>query len=168
MFFSSYFSLLTNPIFTLISLADAGDWLLLTGLSSFLTKFIEQQYQLSTGSAGQIVGLLGVLGGASSTILAGLFMKKFVQTSRGAIKLSLLGQLVNLPLMFMFLRTCPTLSYVGINHVHQSLPSPLSSSSASMCNSSFSSLSSFDPVCGSDNLMYISPSHGEFNIKLTA
>ena len=154
-------------MFALISLADAGDWLLLAGMSSFLPKFIEHQYQLSTGSAGQVVGLLVVLGGASSTILAGLFMKKFVQTSRGAIKLSLLGQLVNLPLMFMFLRTCPTLSYVGINHVHQSLPSPLSSSSASMCNSSFSSLSSFDPVCGSDNLMYISPSHGEFIIKLT-
>ena len=152
-----------NPMFTLIALADAWDWLLLAGMSAFLPKFIEQQYQLSTGSAGQIVGLLVVIGGASSLILAGLFMKRFVHTINGAIKLCLLGQLINLPMMLIFLKTCPTLSYVGINYVHQSLPPPLMfPSSSSNCTSSVSSISSFDPVCGSDNLMYISPSHGKF------
>ena len=161
----SYFSLFTNSIFTLISLADVGDWLILTGMSSYLPKFIEEQYQLSTGSAGQVVGLLVVIGGASSTILAGLFMKRFVHTINGAIKLCLLGQLINLPLMLIFLRTCPTLSYVGINYVPQLLPPPLGFTSSPICNSSVSTLSSFDPVCGSDKLMYVSPSHGKFYIK---
>ena len=45
-------SLITNPTFVLLSLADSADWILLNGMATFFPKFVIEQYQLSTSDAG--------------------------------------------------------------------------------------------------------------------
>ena len=157
-----------NRTYSLLSLAHAGDWFILAGMTTFLPKFFEQQYQLSIGTSGQIVGALAVTGGATSSILVGMIMKKYVHTRSGAIKFCILAQLLNLPLMFVFLGTCPSLNFVGVNHVHQDeIPSPsIVGSPSVMLQLNSSCFSSFDPVCGSDNLMYLSPCHGRLFYSL--
>ena len=152
--------LLTNPVYVLISLAIAVDAIIVSGLAAFLPKYLEHQFQMSTGSAAQIVGLLVVPAGGSATILGGIFIKKFVKSKVGAIKLCLVAHTVAIPLILSFMMSCPTLSYVGLNHSPASLSSPLSSLSFPSCSSQCGCSSrQLDPVCGADGLMYLSPCH---------
>ena len=146
--------LITNLPYMLIAMSDAVDFLILSGLSSFLPKYMEHQYQMSTANAGQIVGLLVVIAGASGTILSGVFVKKFVHSTNGAITLCMAAHTLALPLWFIFLLSCPNLLYAGVStSSNQSL-----SSSTLECKTNVScSSTSLDPVCGSDGLMYLSP-----------
>ena len=155
-------SLLANPLFLLVSLADSWDWLVLGGVSTFFPKFLQEQYQMSASSSGLVVGLMAVVSGASGVLLAGVFMKRVVSSRSGAIKMCILGQLLNLPLALQTLLSCPTLSYVGVNHQQPSLSSPLAQLMEDGCTSLSTNTScSIDPVCGSNGLMYISPCQGK-------
>ena len=143
-------SLLTNFAYMLIALSDAVDFLILTGLSTFFPKYVEHQYQMTTADAGQVTGLLVIIAGVSGTIFSGVFVKKFVTSTRGAVFTCMVAQCIALPMWFIFLLSCPTLSYVGV--------SASTFSVVSECNMNLScSTSSFDPVCGSDGMMYLSP-----------
>ena len=110
-----------------------------------------------------MTGLCVVVGGASATLLAGVFMKKFVNTKSGAMKMCIVGQLLNLPTFLIFLKSCPTLTYVGINVVAPISSHPLASSHVNHININDSCSTSFDPVCASNKLMYFSPCHGRFS-----
>ena len=158
----AFFSLLRNPTYMLISVAAALDAIIVSGLASFMPKYLEQQYQMTTGSAAMVFGLLIVPAGGSATFFAGLFLKRFITSRNAAILLCIIAHTITLPLWGVFMMSCPSLSYVGVNYnplVDQTLLSSFSySGSSSECNAACScSSSSIDPVCGSDNLMYLSP-----------
>ena len=145
--FQDIISLLRNPVFVLISLAVAVDSIIVSGLAAFLPKYLEHQFQMSSGSAAQMVGLLVVPAGGGATILGGIFIKKFVKSKLGAIKLCVIAHIIAIPLILSFMMTCPTVSYAHT----------VSSSSCSEACECPTSL--VDPVCGGDNLMYLSPCH---------
>ena len=150
------YSLLTNFAYMFITLSKALDFFIVTGLSTFLPKYIEHQYGMSSANSGLVVGLLVITAGATGGILSGFFIKKFVNTASGVVTTCVIAQSLALPLWFIFLLSCPNLSYVGVS----TPSSPLLSSFdlTSECNMNMScSTSSFDPVCGSDGLMYLSP-----------
>ena len=147
-------NLLKNPVYVFISLAIAIDAIIVSGLAAFLPKYLEHQFQMSTGSAAQIVGLLVVPAGGGATILGGIFIKKFVKSKLGAIKLCLIAHSLAIPLILSFMMSCPTLSYVGVNHFPSSSSAPASCSADCGCSSTL-----LDPVCGGDGLMYLSPCH---------
>ena len=75
------------------------------------------------------------------------------------------SQIIAIPFLLAFLLDCPNPAYVGVNHPHSNISTqksyfltPTSSSFFSSCNSDcFCPTSKFDPVCGSDSLMYLSP-----------
>ena len=82
------------------------------------------------------------------------------------ILMCFLSQIMAIPFVLAFLLACPNPAYVGVNHPHSNIstqrsyfPTPASSSPYfSSCNSDCSCpTSKFDPVCGSDSLMYLSP-----------
>jgi len=159
-----FLSLMKNATYGLLCVAVAIDAIIVSGMASFLPKYFEQQYGMTTGSAGMMVGLLIVPAGGLATFLSGLFLKKFIKSRNGAITQCITAHSINLPLIFAFLMSCPNLPYVGVNYdpVTKLISSPsssLSTSSLSLsCNIECScSDSTFDPVCGSDGLMYISP-----------
>ena len=160
-FFHEFLSLIKNPTYMLLSVAVALDAIIVSGMASFMPKYMEHQYGMTNGNAAQIVGLLIVPAGGSATFLAGLFLKRFIKSRNQAITLCIIAHSITLPLWFIFMLSCPSLSYVGVNHVsNQSSSSLLSSPSSpySPCNAACScSTSSLDPVCGSDGLMYMSP-----------
>ena len=68
---AAIWSLLTNPTYLFVSLAGGVDGLIISGLSAFLPKFIEQQYQISNGVAAQLVGLIVVPAGGGGTFFGG-------------------------------------------------------------------------------------------------
>ena len=68
---STMLATLSNPLYLLISVAVSCDSMLMAGLSAFLPKFVETQYQLSAGFSAQLVGILVVPSGALATFLGG-------------------------------------------------------------------------------------------------
>jgi len=155
------FSTLTNPLFLLISFAVAIDSMLLAGLSAFLPKYIEVQFKLSAGFSAQIVGILVVPAGAAAVLLGGWIVKKLKLTRDRILIYCVVIQLLNIPLVFMFLLFCPTQNYVGLNyHPEQEHHQEQISEGgfAQVCNANcFCNHETADPVCGSDGLMYLSP-----------
>eukprot|EP00092_Neocalanus_flemingeri_P074323 GFUD01091869.1.p1 GENE.GFUD01091869.1~~GFUD01091869.1.p1 ORF type:complete len:690 (-),score=109.23 GFUD01091869.1:36-2105(-) len=166
---SALWSLLSNPTYMFVSLASGVDGLVISGLAAFLPKFIEQQYQLSNGLAAQIVGLIIVPAGGGGTFFGGWIIKKRNMSRHTIILMCLLSQLLVIPIVLAFLLSCSSPPYVGVNHAHTNtsttqrsyFPTPTVSSPSpyiSSCNAGCSCpLSKFDPVCGSDSLMYLSP-----------
>jgi len=159
---SAIWSLLRNPIHMLISLASGIDGLVITGLGAFLPKFMEQQFNLSSGTAAMLVGLIVVPAGGGGTFLSGWLIKKLNMSRHSIIMLCIMCQIINIPVMFSFFLSCSSSSYVGVNHQTPNITAQDSHtfdlSFVSSCNVDCScSTSKFDPVCGSDSLMYLSP-----------
>jgi len=161
-------SLVTNPTYMFVSLASGIDGLVISGLAAFLPKFIEQQYKLSNGLAAQIVGLIIVPAGGGGTFFGGWIIKKLNLNRHKIILMCCLSQIINIPIVFAFLLSCPSLPFVGVNHPLENestsegsyFPTPTKSLYETHCNLDCDCPNSnFDPVCGSDSLMYLSPCH---------
>jgi len=164
---TALWSLLSNPTYMFVSLASGIDGLIISGLAAFLPKFIEQQYKLSNGLAAQIVGLIIVPAGGGGTFFGGWLIKKLGMSRHSIILMCFFSQLLTLPMVFIFLASCPSSSFVGVNHPYTNItatqrsyfPTEQSNSPyTASCNAQCSCpLNTFDPVCGSDSLMYLSP-----------
>ena len=160
-----------------MSLAGGVDGLIISGLSAFLPKFIEQQYQISNGVAAQLVGLIVVPAGGGGTFFGGWLIKRLNLSRHGIILMCLLSQMITIPTIFVYFMTCSGPDYVGLSlpsssQVEGSLPvetyfpthSPSDSSSPfiSSCNAACSCPeAAYDPVClASVNLRTILPQDG--------
>ena len=146
-----------------MSLAGGVDGLIISGLSAFLPKFIEQQYQISNGVAAQLVGLIVVPAGGGGTFFGGWLIKRLDLSRHGIILMCLLSQMITIPTIFVYFMTCSGPDYVGLSlpsssQVKGSLPvetyfptpPPLNSSSpfSSSCNAACSCPeAAYDPVC---------------------
>ena len=150
-FFKDIQSFMKNNLFLLICFAGCGDGAVISGFSSFLPKFVENQYSISRQVSAQIVGLVFVFAGAIGTILSGWLIKKF-DLSRTKILLFCLGwQAISLPFMAMFLLTCPSPQVAG--------PPNIKTENIDCQDTCQCPTFDFDPVCGSDNIFYLSPCH---------
>ena len=144
-------SLLKNNLFILICFSGCGDGAIISGFSSFLPKFVENQYNISKQVSAQVVGVIFVFAGAIGTILSGWLIKKF-DLSRTKILLFCLGwQAISLPFMAMFLLTCPSPQVAG--------PPNIKTENIDCQDTCQCPTFDFDPVCGSDNIFYLSPCH---------
>ena len=151
--------LFTNPTYMFINLGGAMDGFSVSGLAAFLPKFLQSQFGLTSGLAAMVVGAIVVPGGGGGTFLGGFITKRFKLTRSGVIKMYMYCQVVTVPLTLAFLLTCPNADFVGVTSPYKSQSlseGPLQLSAE--CNADCScSDYHYDPVCGSDNLMYFNP-----------
>ena len=140
-------SLLTNPVYMFVTLAISVDGFILGGMTAFLPKFLSEQFQQTAAFSAQIIGLLGVTGGAFGALLGGAIMKRLELRIERTLLLIIAVQLLNICCFFVFLLHCPTLPYVGLTQ------------EAGDCSLQCSCppTTTDTPVCGSDGLMYLSP-----------
>lgn len=141
-------------------MAGGVDGLIISGLSAFLPKFIEQQYQISNGVAAQLVGLIVVPAGGGGTFFGGWLIKRLNLSRHGIILMCLLSQMITIPTIFVYFMTCSGPDYVGLSLPSASqlkddlLPEetyfptpPPSNSFSSSCNAACSCPeAAFDPV----------------------
>ena len=149
-------------------MAGGVDGLIISGLSAFLPKFIEQQYQISNGVAAQLVGLIVVPAGGGGTFFGGWLIKRLNLSRHGIILMCLTSQIITIPTIFVYFMTCTGPDYVGLSlpspsqlndepvETYFPTPPPLNSSSpfSSSCNSACSCPeTAYDPVCLKINIL---------------
>ncbi|XP_061596416.1 solute carrier organic anion transporter family member 2B1 [Cololabis saira] len=143
---------LRSPIYLLVVLAQVNLAALLSGLATFMAKFIERQFSqtvsFSTMLIGGVVIPLAVLG----IVLGGALMRRFRLSVYSASKLCTTAILLcifsALPLIFI---GCPTQKVAGI---FPRSSDPMSCSSGCHCPPE-----AFNPVCGADGVEFRSPCH---------
>ncbi|XP_030602626.1 solute carrier organic anion transporter family member 2B1 [Archocentrus centrarchus] len=144
--------MLRNPMYMLVVLALVNLAALLSGLATFMAKFIEKQFSQPVSFSTMMIGGVGIPMGVLGTVLGGVLMRRFSLSVTGASKLCttaiFLCMLSALPLLFI---GCPTQNVAGVSTIS---PNVSQCSSACRCSEE-----AFNPVCGSDGMEFRSPCH---------
>ncbi|KAG7275815.1 hypothetical protein CRUP_016755 [Coryphaenoides rupestris] len=150
--------LLSNPVFTCVALAACMEIAVVAGFAAFLGKYLEQQFNLTTSSANQLLGMTAIPCACLGIFLGGLLVKKLNLSALGAVTMAMLVNLVSTAcyVSFLFLG-CDTGPVAGVTvaYGNETLRSRqrLEPACISNCNCYTSSIS---PVCGSNGVTYLS------------
>ncbi|KAG9273271.1 solute carrier organic anion transporter family member 3A1 [Astyanax mexicanus] len=150
--------LLSNPVFTCIILAACMEIAVVAGFAAFLGKYLEQQFNLTTTSANQLLGMTAIPCACLGIFMGGLLVKKLNLSALGAIRMAMLVNLVSTAcyVSFLFLG-CDTGPVAGVTVAYGNetlLPGKKPEAACiSNCNCYTSSVS---PVCGSNGVTYLS------------
>uniref|UniRef100_A0A4W3JUV3 Solute carrier organic anion transporter family member n=1 Tax=Callorhinchus milii TaxID=7868 RepID=A0A4W3JUV3_CALMI len=145
--------LLTNPVFTCVVLSACMEVAAISGFAAFLGKYLERQFGLSASYANQFIGVTAVPCVCLGIFLGGFVLKKMSLTPLGAIKMTMTVNLLSTTtyvlLLFLGCDTGPvagaTIGYMNGNLTVQ-------------CNEDCGcTKNTFNPVCGSDGITYLSP-----------
>uniref|UniRef100_A0AAZ3NQJ8 Solute carrier organic anion transporter family member n=1 Tax=Oncorhynchus tshawytscha TaxID=74940 RepID=A0AAZ3NQJ8_ONCTS len=152
--------LLSNPVFTCISLAACMEIAVVAGFATFLGKYMEQQFNLTTSSANQLLGMTAIPCACLGIFLGGLLVKKLDLSALGAIRMAMGVNLVSTAcyVSFLFLG-CDTGPVAGVTVAYGNAQNALNGAARpehgciNNCNCYTASVS---PVCGSNGITYLS------------
>ncbi|XP_070763394.1 solute carrier organic anion transporter family member 3A1 [Enoplosus armatus] len=150
--------LLSNPVFTCIILAACMEIAVVAGFAAFLGKYLEQQFNLTTSSANQLLGMTAIPCACLGIFMGGLLVKKLNLSALGAIRMAMLVNLISTAcyVSFLFLG-CDTGPVAGVTvpYGNRTLQEgkKLEAQCISHCNCFTSSIS---PVCGYNGVTYLS------------
>ncbi|XP_018594913.1 solute carrier organic anion transporter family member 3A1-like [Scleropages formosus] len=150
--------LLSNPVFTCIILAACMEIAVVAGFAAFLGKYLEQQFNLTTSSANQLLGMTAIPCACMGIFLGGLLVKKLSLSALGAVRMAMLVNLVSTGcyVSFLFLG-CDTGPVAGVTiaYGNEKLQTGQRPEAACIqnCNCYTASVS---PVCGSNGITYLS------------
>ncbi|XP_074063007.1 solute carrier organic anion transporter family member 4C1-like [Macrotis lagotis] len=149
--------LLRNPVFLCLALSTTTEALITTGFATFLPKFIENQFGLSSSFAATLGGVVLIPGAALGQVLGGVIVSKFKMACKNIMKFSLLMAILSLVLSFIFIfAKCGNEPFAGVSEAYNGT-GELGNLTAP-CNANCNCLGSFYyPVCGRDGVQYFSP-----------
>lgn len=149
-------NLMKNAVFMCLVLSTSSEALITTGFATFLPKFIENQFGLTSSFAATLGGAVLIPGAALGQILGGFLVSKFKMTCKNTMKFALFTSGVAFTLSFVFIyANCENEPFAGVSESYNgtgelgSLIAP--------CNANCNCLRSYYyPVCG-DGVQYFSP-----------
>ncbi|XP_051850254.1 solute carrier organic anion transporter family member 4C1-like [Antechinus flavipes] len=149
--------LLKNPVFLCLALSTSTEALITTGFATFLPKFIENQFGLSSSFAATLGGVVLIPGAALGQILGGIIVSKFKMACKNIMKFSLLMAAMALLLSFIFIfAKCGNEPFAGVSEAYNG--TGMLGNLTAPCNANCNCLDSFYyPVCGRDGIQYFSP-----------
>ncbi|XP_024912047.1 solute carrier organic anion transporter family member 3A1 isoform X2 [Cynoglossus semilaevis] len=150
--------LLSNPVFTCITLAACMEIAVVAGFAAFLGKYLEQQFNLTTSTANQLLGMTAIPCACLGIFLGGLLVKKFDLSALGAIRMTMLVNLISTTcyVFFLFLG-CDTGPVAGVTVTYGNESLRVGEKPDAECVRHCNCLtSSISPVCGSNGVTYLS------------
>uniref|UniRef100_A0A8P0T2A9 Solute carrier organic anion transporter family member n=1 Tax=Canis lupus familiaris TaxID=9615 RepID=A0A8P0T2A9_CANLF len=150
-------NLMGNTVFMCLVLSTSSEALITTGFATFLPKFIENQFGLSSSFAATLAGAVLIPGAALGQILGGVLVSKLKMTCKNTMKFALLTSLVAFALSFVFVyANCENEPFAGVSESYNGTGN-LGNLTAP-CNSNCHCLRSYYyPICGGDGIQYFSP-----------
>uniref|UniRef100_A0A8C6HJ09 Solute carrier organic anion transporter family member n=1 Tax=Mus spicilegus TaxID=10103 RepID=A0A8C6HJ09_MUSSI len=150
-------NLMRNTVFICLVLSTTSEALITTGFATFLPKFIENQFGLTSSFAATLGGAVLIPGAALGQILGGVLVSKFKMKCKNTMKFALCTSGVALVLSFVFIYAkCENEPFAGVSESYNgtgemgNLTAP--------CNANCNCLRSYYyPLCGSDGIQYFSP-----------
>lgn len=142
-----------NPTVMSISVATAVDSGLLIGLATFGPKYIESLYGLTAANAGFYFGALAIVCASSGHLISGAIITRWNLNVLQMLKMCVGTSIVSFACYFILISTCDNPRIVG-----GFIPYPGRNTTCEMSSCGCRS-SSYSPVCGSDNLTYLSSCH---------
>ncbi|XP_059549985.1 solute carrier organic anion transporter family member 4C1 [Myotis daubentonii] len=148
---------LRNTVFMCLVISTSTEALVTTGFATFLPKFIENQFGLSSSFAATLGGAVLIPGAALGQILGGVIVSKLRMTCKNTMKFAFLTSLIALVLSFVFVyASCENEPFAGVSESYNgtghmgNLTTP--------CNANCNCMRShYYPVCGRDGVQYFSP-----------
>ncbi|KAE8296331.1 Solute carrier organic anion transporter family member 3A1 [Larimichthys crocea] len=150
--------LLSNPVFTCIILAACMEIAVVAGFAAFLGKYLEQQFNLTTTSANQLLGMTAIPCACLGIFMGGLLVKKLNLSALGAIRMAMLVNLISTAcyVSFLFLG-CDTGPVAGVTVPYTNRTLRVGEKPEAQCISHCNCFtSSISPVCGSNGVTYLS------------
>nr|XP_057931187.1 solute carrier organic anion transporter family member 3A1 isoform X1 [Doryrhamphus excisus]XP_057931189.1 solute carrier organic anion transporter family member 3A1 isoform X1 [Doryrhamphus excisus] len=150
--------LLSNPVFTCIILAACMEIAVVAGFAAFLAKYLEQQFNLTTTSANQLLGMTAIPCACLGIFMGGLLVKKLNLSALGAIRMAMLVNLISTAcyISFLFLG-CNTGAVAGVTVTYGNSTLQVGNKPEAPCiNHCNCFTSSISPVCGSNGVTYLS------------
>ncbi|VDO90583.1 unnamed protein product [Heligmosomoides polygyrus] len=164
------YRILTNAPFMLITLAMAIDSLVVTGASSFMSKYLERQFNVPPSRSSFLIGCIMVPMAGVGCMISGFIVQHFRLNSVTTLKLAVGLLFFSLVLTPMYLIYCPHDPLVGVETTYPDRDGQISignysdvePSLKSSCNTHcMCSESEFRPVCAEfvdgRQLSYYSP-----------
>uniref|UniRef100_F7ACE2 Solute carrier organic anion transporter family member n=1 Tax=Ciona intestinalis TaxID=7719 RepID=F7ACE2_CIOIN len=154
-FHKALFLLLRNPTYTLLTLGGCSQMLIINGVSAFLAKVIENQFNITASRSALFSGVILVPAGVFGHLIGGFLVKRFQWKTPAIIKFCAATAFFVTALSPGVLMHCESVQTTGVL-----IPYSFSLDLNSECNSNCScSQEFFSPVCGSDGKNYFSGCH---------
>ncbi|EDV28795.1 uncharacterized protein TRIADDRAFT_20303 [Trichoplax adhaerens] len=159
--------LITNKPFIWSVIAATLESIAANGFATFLPKFIEYQFALTSSVSSIITGLIVVPGAGGGMILGGYIVKRFGFNGATSAKFNTVLSVVGTIACTLFALSCPTAKFAGVNIAYPQLnvnngdirsvnETYLTSSCNNQCHCE---KQKYQPVCGVNGITYFSPCH---------
>lgn len=147
-----------NPVYDFTLLSICVLLFSIAGSITFTPKYVEHQFTLPTWKTNIILGIEKVIGASTGTLLGGVFTSKLKLSRLGCLKLKLLIAFLSACLeVFGFLFGCPRSNISGVIWNNEYDFKQASIEVNHSCQTPCYCPDEFYPVCGSDNVNYLSP-----------
>ncbi|KAL4218293.1 Solute carrier organic anion transporter [Mactra antiquata] len=155
MFPKVVWALLRNPPFVFVMLAGASEGILTSGFATFVPKFIQNQFGVSSGTAAFYTGAAAVPGAAGGMFFGGLICNKMKLKVRGMIRFAIITCLITIVAINILWINCESVPFAGVNTEYEKGGDK--SNIIASCNEDCGCTTRyFDAVCSSTGVQYFS------------
>lgn len=148
---------LKTPVYLAVVLAQVNLAALLSGLATFMPKFMERQFNQTTAFSNMMIGGVALPFSILGIVLGGVVMRRRALGEVGAGRMCFISvSLCILTAVPLLLIGCSTQDVHGLYPRPDPVLNPVSSPT---CGSCWCPEDSFNPVCGSDRVEFRSPCH---------